>query len=434
MQIDFGEYFRRMRGHLKRIRSFRLPDGLVMWSRAISLLYGLLVELAPGVRPLDVLGPFVAEFLQGGPPAALEYRRFPRVEFRVVSRSDGAAPARRAPGLGPSESPSRARARCRRAEMQSIRSERVIGFAAAAAVAGLIAAVPAPDALAAEQKSTRNEAEWVKYDAAAKTVKLKIKKLGLGPGAAKLKVGQESRLQRPARGSVLTRTSVAINGKKGALTDIPAGQDGDRLLGPGREGSQGALRPQDRRDPERSGARREVRQGGVGWRRRGSAALAVDVVELKQVLARRASGVAIVTARDGDVIHGMTVSAFTEVSLVPPLVLVCAEKSLEHAPGDRAGRRLRAQRARARPGRALRPLRLEAGRGAALRRARVRNRRDRRAAARGTVATLDCRVRAAHDAGDHVIYVGEVVDLRRSEREPLVYWRGAYRGLDRGLQ
>ena len=73
MEIDFGEYFRLMRGHLKRIRSFRLPDGLVMWSRAISLLYGLLVELAPGVRPLDVLGPFVVEFLQGGPPASLNF-------------------------------------------------------------------------------------------------------------------------------------------------------------------------------------------------------------------------------------------------------------------------------------------------------------------------------------------------------------------------
>ncbi len=73
MNIDFGEYFSRMRGQFKRIRSFRLPDGLVMWSRAISLLYGLLVELAPGVRPLDVLGPFVVEFLQGGPPAPLNF-------------------------------------------------------------------------------------------------------------------------------------------------------------------------------------------------------------------------------------------------------------------------------------------------------------------------------------------------------------------------
>jgi hypothetical protein len=67
MNLDFGEYFRRMRAQMKRIRSFRLPDGLVMWSRALTLLYGLVVELAPGLRPLDVLGPYAAEFLR--PPA-----------------------------------------------------------------------------------------------------------------------------------------------------------------------------------------------------------------------------------------------------------------------------------------------------------------------------------------------------------------------------
>ena len=65
-QIDFGEYFRRMRSHLKQIRSFCIPDGLVMCSRAISLLYGLMAELAPGLRPLDVLGPYVFEFLAEG--------------------------------------------------------------------------------------------------------------------------------------------------------------------------------------------------------------------------------------------------------------------------------------------------------------------------------------------------------------------------------
>jgi hypothetical protein len=105
--------------------------------------------------------------------------------------------------------------------MQGMRSTRVIGFAAAAAVAGLIAASPVS---AAEQKSTRNEAEWVAYDAAAKTVKLKIKKLGLGPNAAKLKVGQEAVFNVQPEGSVLSRTSVAVNGKKGALTDIKPGK------------------------------------------------------------------------------------------------------------------------------------------------------------------------------------------------------------------
>jgi hypothetical protein len=48
------------------VRSFRLPDGLVMWSRAASLLLGLATELAPGLRPMDLVGPYVLEFLQAG--------------------------------------------------------------------------------------------------------------------------------------------------------------------------------------------------------------------------------------------------------------------------------------------------------------------------------------------------------------------------------
>jgi hypothetical protein len=74
------------------------------------------------------------------------------------------------------------------------------------------------------KKSTRNEAEWVKYDASAKTVALKIKKQGDGPGASSLKVGQEAVFVVQPEGSILARTSVAINGKKGALTDIPVGK------------------------------------------------------------------------------------------------------------------------------------------------------------------------------------------------------------------
>ncbi len=108
--------------------------------------------------------------------------------------------------------------------MESMRAKRVMGFLAAAVVAGLFAAAPTLDANAAEPKSTRNEAEWVKFDATAKTVTLKIKKVGLGPGAAKLKVGQQTVFNVQPEGSVLSRTSVALNGKKGALTDIPTGK------------------------------------------------------------------------------------------------------------------------------------------------------------------------------------------------------------------
>jgi len=74
-RLDFGEYLSRMRGQMKRVRSFRLPDGIVMWGRALTLLMGLASELAPGIRPLDVVGPYVMRFLAGGaassPPASV---------------------------------------------------------------------------------------------------------------------------------------------------------------------------------------------------------------------------------------------------------------------------------------------------------------------------------------------------------------------------
>jgi len=160
--------------------------------------------------------------------------------------------------------------------------------------------------------------------------------------------------------------------------------------------------------------------------------LAVDVVELKQVLARRVSGVAVVTARAGDVIHGMTVSAFTEVSLVPPLVLVCADKTSNTHPVIARGgvfalnvlahdQAALADRFASKQDEERRFVGLDHAAGVTGAPLLV-----------GTVATLDCFVRAAHDAGDHVIYVGEVVDVRRSERDPLVYFVGAYRELSEG--
>jgi len=62
-QLDFGATFRRLRGSLARLGGFRVPPGVVMWSRALSVLYALVVELAPGLRPLDVFGPYVLGFL-----------------------------------------------------------------------------------------------------------------------------------------------------------------------------------------------------------------------------------------------------------------------------------------------------------------------------------------------------------------------------------
>jgi hypothetical protein len=82
----------------------------------------------------------------------------------------------------------------------------------------------APADAAKKSKSTQNEAEWIAYDAGAKTVTVKITKKGKGPNKKLLKVRKEATFNVIPEGSILTRTSVAINGVKGEITDIPAGK------------------------------------------------------------------------------------------------------------------------------------------------------------------------------------------------------------------
>ena len=147
----------------------------------------------------------------------------------------------------------------------------------------------------------------------------------------------------------------------------------------------------------------------------------------KEVCRRWTTGVTIVTARAGDRIHGMTVSAFTEVSLDPPLVLVCADKSANTRPLIDEGRVFAVNV-------------LAVGQEALSNRFASKEDEWQRFEGLdwetaktgapllpGTVAGLDCRVVATHDAGDHVIFVGEVEWARfDAEGEPLLYSGGGY--------
>ena len=89
----------------------------------------------------------------------------------------------------------------------------------------LVASVaPLAEAQKKKSKSTQNEAEWIAFDAAAKTVTVKITKKGKGPNKKLLKARKEATFNVIPEGSILTRTSVAINGVKGELTDISPGK------------------------------------------------------------------------------------------------------------------------------------------------------------------------------------------------------------------
>jgi flavin reductase (DIM6/NTAB) family NADH-FMN oxidoreductase RutF len=50
------------------------------------------------------------------------------------------------------------------------------------------------------------------------------------------------------------------------------------------------------------------------------------------------------------------------------------------------------------------------------------------------LAHIECEVRATHPAGDHILYIGEVVALAVRRGRPLVYHRGGYRRLADGTE
>jgi flavin reductase (DIM6/NTAB) family NADH-FMN oxidoreductase RutF len=154
----------------------------------------------------------------------------------------------------------------------------------------------------------------------------------------------------------------------------------------------------------------------------------VDATSFRKALAQFASGVTVVTTRDaaGEPM-GLTVSAFCSVSLSPPLVLVSVDGGSEAHAGFRdsgvfavsilAEGQDDVSRLFARPGPAkFRDLALSHGQGGLP-------------VVPGALAHIECEVRAAHPAGDHILYVGEIVALAVRPGRPLLYNRGGYRRL-----
>ena len=81
-------------------------------------------------------------------------------------------------------------------------------------------------AFAKKSKSIKTEGTFIGYDAEAKTLEIKVKKKGKKPAnkALKLKSGKKATFNVKPEGSVLTRTSVTLDGKRADINEIEKGQ------------------------------------------------------------------------------------------------------------------------------------------------------------------------------------------------------------------
>ena len=151
----------------------------------------------------------------------------------------------------------------------------------------------------------------------------------------------------------------------------------------------------------------------------------IDIRELRQTLGAFMTGVTVVTTinEQGEPI-GFTANSFTSVSLDPPLVLVCLAKSS----GNRnsfAGSKSYAINILADD---QQDISSTFARPVEDRFAGVnwRNENTGSPIIEGVAAWLDCKMHDVVDAGDHLIFIGEVTAFANTTTSPLGYLRGNY--------
>ncbi|MGW4216382.1 flavin reductase family protein [Streptomyces bacillaris] len=161
----------------------------------------------------------------------------------------------------------------------------------------------------------------------------------------------------------------------------------------------------------------------------GTALLAATPDRMRGALGHFASGVTVVTTAtegpDGPHAHGMTASAFTSVSLDPPLVLVSiSTHAHSHRRIDDSGRY-----GVSILGAGQGPVAHHFAGGAQSPEAVSLEWRDGLPLVGGALVHLACRVRQSHRAGDHTLFVGEVEGLWLGSGGPLVHYRRDLRAL-----
>ncbi len=151
----------------------------------------------------------------------------------------------------------------------------------------------------------------------------------------------------------------------------------------------------------------------------------------REACAKFATGVAVATVRASDSTpHGLTVSSFTAVSIAPPLILVCIDYACDTLRHFRASTHLgvnvlaQSQRELSvifaeKPERRFDGVEwYSSASGVPL--------------LRNCLTNLECRISSIVEAGDHAIFLAEVVEVESRDGKPLLYFNRNYRSLGGG--
>ena len=156
----------------------------------------------------------------------------------------------------------------------------------------------------------------------------------------------------------------------------------------------------------------------------------VSADAFRDALGHYASGITVITGTDEQRPIGFTCQSFYSVSIEPPLVSFSVQKTSTTYPRIRAAGRFAVNvltRDQQHVSNQFSRSGTDKWSGIGCSWTRSGN-----PVLDGTMMWLDCRIWAEHDAGDHVIVLGEVEEMRLQHgraKDPLLYFKGRYRQL-----
>lgn len=163
----------------------------------------------------------------------------------------------------------------------------------------------------------------------------------------------------------------------------------------------------------------------------------VSEESFRRSMGRFATGVTVMTTTVAAGFHGMTLNAFTSVSLDPPLVLVCIDRRTRmHGYLEESGSfalTVLSEEQRELSGRFAASGRAADGEVQLEGLAWTRSPVSRHPVLTDGLAYFDCEVDSVYPGGDHSIVVAAVLETERlSDGDPLVYYASGYERLRRG--
>ena len=152
----------------------------------------------------------------------------------------------------------------------------------------------------------------------------------------------------------------------------------------------------------------------------------------RRVMGHFPTGITVVTVeREPGQVHGMTANSFTSVSLDPPLVSICVDEESRLLSFLKTQRRFGVSILKdSQQALSEHFATGEQGPGADVRLGiRYRWTASGIPVLEDALAHLTCNVVSEYLAGDHTIFLGEVESVDVGEGQPLLFFRGKYRGL-----